>query len=140
MNSGLKEIEEEKQTLLRRPPQVKSSKAQIQAKFHKIPAIRFEDQRLTSFSGLLIFQALFTRMNLKQRLKKCFSHLKVSPIFGRLPRKMQQILRLNLLNCLLNITSINILLLLTSFVRLQSCKQLCTKWVNLFESKRVSFC
>ncbi len=83
MNSGLKEIEEEKQTLLRRPPQVKSSKAQIQAKFHKIPAIRFEDQRLTSFSGLLIFQALFTRMNLKQRLKKCFSHLKVSPIFGR---------------------------------------------------------
>jgi hypothetical protein len=58
---------------------VKSRKAQIQAKCHKIPAIRFEDQRLTSFSGLLIFQALFMRMNMKQRLKKCFSHL----IFGR---------------------------------------------------------
>jgi hypothetical protein len=62
---------------------VKSRKAQIQAKCHKIPAIRFEDQRLTSFSGLLIFQALFMRMNMKQRLKKCFSHLKISPIFGR---------------------------------------------------------
>jgi hypothetical protein len=62
---------------------VKSSKAQIQARYHKIPAIRFEDQRLTSFSGLLIFQALFIQMNLKQRLKRCFSHLKVSPIFGR---------------------------------------------------------
>ncbi len=62
---------------------MKSSKAQIHAKFHKIPAIRFEDQKLTSFSGLLIFQLLFMRMNLKQRLKKCFSHLKVSPIFGR---------------------------------------------------------
>ena len=62
---------------------MKSSKAQIQAKFHKIPMIRFEDQQLTSFSGLLIFQQLFKRINLKQRLKKCFAHLKVSPIFGR---------------------------------------------------------
>ena len=62
---------------------MKSSKAQIQAKYHKIPVIRFEDQKLTSFSGLLIFQVLFGRIKLKQRLKKCFTHLKVSPIFGR---------------------------------------------------------
>ena len=62
---------------------MKSSKAQIQAKFHKFPVIRFEDQQLTSFSGLLIFQQLFKRMDLKQRLKRCFAHLKVSPIFGR---------------------------------------------------------
>ena len=47
---------------------MKSSKAEIQAKFHKIPSIRFEDQKLTSFSGLLIFQALFRRMHLKERL------------------------------------------------------------------------
>ena len=62
---------------------MKSSKAEIQAKFHKIPVIRFEDQKLTSFSGLLIFQVLFGRLRLKERLKKCFEHLKVSPIFGR---------------------------------------------------------
>jgi len=62
---------------------VKSSKAQIQAKFHKIPTIRFEDQQLTSFSGLLIFQLLFKQIDLKNRLKKCFAHLKKSPIFGR---------------------------------------------------------
>ena len=62
---------------------MKSSKAQITAKFHKIPMIRFEDQQLTSFSGLLIFQLLFKRINLKNRLKKCFAHLTVSPIFGR---------------------------------------------------------
>jgi hypothetical protein len=62
---------------------VKSSKAQIQAKFHKIPTLRFEDQQLTSFSGLLIFQQLFIRLELKKRLKKCFANLKVSPIFGR---------------------------------------------------------
>ena len=62
---------------------MKSSKAQIQAKFHKIPTIRFEDQQLTSFSGLLIFQLLFKHIDLKNRLKKCFIHLKKSPIFGR---------------------------------------------------------
>ena len=62
---------------------MKSSKAQIQAKFHKIPTLRFEDQQLTSFSGLLIFQQLFIRLELKKRLKKCFANLKVSPIFGR---------------------------------------------------------
>jgi hypothetical protein len=60
---------------------VKSSKAQIQAKFHKIPEIRFEDQRLTSFSGLMVFQLLFKRIGLKQRLKKCFGSIKKSPIF-----------------------------------------------------------
>ena len=62
---------------------MKSSKAQIQAKFHKIPVIRFEDHQLTSFSGLLIFQLLFKRLELKKRLRKCFDHMKVSPIFGR---------------------------------------------------------
>jgi hypothetical protein len=62
---------------------VKSSKAKIHAKFYKIPLMRFEDQKLTSFSGLLIFQLLFRRIQLKERLKKCFSHQKLSPIFGR---------------------------------------------------------
>ena len=36
-----------------------------------------------SYSGLLIFQLLFKNLNLKQRLKKCFSHLEVTPIFGQ---------------------------------------------------------
>ncbi len=62
---------------------MKSSKAQILAKFHKIPVLRFEDQELSSFSGLLIFQQLFHRIQLKQRLKACFAHLNLSPIFGR---------------------------------------------------------
>ena len=61
---------------------MRSSKAQIHAKFHKIPVIRFEDQKLTSFSGLLIFQLLFKRIDLNGRFKKCFSHLKEKPIFG----------------------------------------------------------
>ena len=54
---------------------MKSSKSQIHAKFHKIPMIRFEDQQLTSFSGLLVFQMLFKRLDLKKKLKDCFDHL-----------------------------------------------------------------
>ncbi len=62
---------------------MKSSKAEIHAKYHKIPEINFEDQQLTSFSGLLIFQLLFSKLHLKQRLKDCFRHLTVTPMFGR---------------------------------------------------------
>jgi hypothetical protein len=83
MDKGYKELSTQKLSFSRRSPQVKSSKAQIQAKYHKIPAICFEDQKLTSFSGLLIFQVLFRRLNLKKRLYRCFSNGKVSPIFGR---------------------------------------------------------
>mgnify|MGYP006935559546 CR=1 FL=1 len=70
MNNGLTEIVEEIQTKFRRPPQVKSSKAQIHAKYHEIPAICYENQRLISVAGLLIFQSLFTRMDLKLLLKE----------------------------------------------------------------------
>lgn len=62
---------------------MKSSKAEMHAKYHKIPVIRFEDQNLTSFSGLVIFQLLFKQLHLKERLAKCFDNLKISPIFGR---------------------------------------------------------
>ena len=47
---------------------MKSSRSEIHAKFHKIPELQFEDHQLTSFSGLLIFQLLFAKINLKQRL------------------------------------------------------------------------
>jgi len=65
-----------------RPPQVKYSKNEIQSRVRKIPEIKFEDQRLTSFAGLVIFQSLFYKLHLKERLWRCFTHLKASPIFG----------------------------------------------------------
>ena len=61
---------------------MKCSKASIHRKTHRIPEIRFENQRLTSFAGLVLFQALFSRLGLKEQLTGCFRHLKVSPIFG----------------------------------------------------------
>ena len=61
---------------------MKCSKASLYRKTHRIPDIRFEDQRLTSFAGLILFQSLFTRIGLKQKLASCFQHLKISPIFS----------------------------------------------------------
>jgi hypothetical protein len=62
---------------------VKSSKADIHAKFHKIPHLRYcEERRLTSYSGLVIFQALFHAMKLRFRVRGCFRHLKSSKIYG----------------------------------------------------------
>lgn len=44
------------------------SRPQVVAPVHAIPELKFEDQRLTSFSGLVIFQALFQRLRFKERL------------------------------------------------------------------------
>lgn len=61
---------------------MKSSKAQIYSRVHKMPELKFEDQRLTSFAGLVIIQELFSRLDMKARLRACFNHLPISPIFG----------------------------------------------------------
>jgi hypothetical protein len=61
---------------------MKYSKAEVHRKTHSLPALRFEDSQMTSFSGLILLQALFARLELKERLRRCFSHLTVSPIFG----------------------------------------------------------
>ena len=52
---------------------MKCSKAAIHRKTYRIPEIKFEDQRLTSFAGLVVYQALFSRVGLKQQLSRCFS-------------------------------------------------------------------
>ncbi|NNF95656.1 MAG: IS1380 family transposase [Halobacteria archaeon] len=61
---------------------MKSSRSDIHRKTHALPILRFEDQRLTSFSGLVVFQKLFEHLALKDRLRRCFKHLDVSPIYG----------------------------------------------------------
>ena len=61
---------------------MKPSRSTIRRKTHALPSLRFEDQQLTSFAGLVIFQRLFEHLQLKDRLRGCFRHLGVSPIFG----------------------------------------------------------
>jgi len=61
---------------------MKSSRSAVAYKTRTLPQLRFEDQALTSFSGLVIFQKLFDQLDLKNRLRGCFRHRQVTPIFG----------------------------------------------------------
>ena len=61
---------------------MKYTKSNVRSKMTSIPKLRFDDQKLTSFSGLVIFQPLFKELQLNSRFSRCFSHRKVSPIFS----------------------------------------------------------
>lgn len=61
---------------------MKHSRAQVHRKLHKLPTLRFEHQTLTSFGGLVLIQALVSRLQLKERLRACFAHLGGASIFG----------------------------------------------------------
>ncbi len=61
---------------------MKYSKSHLHSRVYKIPEMRFEDQRLSSFSGLVVIQALFTKLELKRRLSGCFEHIKSDAIVG----------------------------------------------------------
>jgi hypothetical protein len=52
---------------------MKCSKAAVHRKTHRIPEIRFEDQKLTSFAGLVVYQALFSRIGLITTAQPLFS-------------------------------------------------------------------
>ena len=61
---------------------MKHSKSAVRCKLSCLPKLRFDDQQLTSYSGAIIFQQLFIDLGLKAKLRRCFSHRQVSPIFS----------------------------------------------------------
>ena len=50
---------------------MKHTKSQLYSKSHCVAQPRFEEQDLTSFSGLILFQLLFKKLDLKSRLRNC---------------------------------------------------------------------
>src|ERR1700730_396978 len=64
-----------KTNLKERPPRVKLAKADIYSQASSIPALKFEEQQLTSFAGLIVFQKLFERCRLRERLHEACAHL-----------------------------------------------------------------
>jgi len=61
---------------------MKHSKADVRGKARPSLDVRFEPQNLTSYSGLILFQHFFAVIDIKERLRGCFRHLKVSPIYS----------------------------------------------------------
>lgn len=57
----------------RKALELKTSRAKTVRRFHKIPRLVFaSESRLTSYAGLVVFQSLFARLDLKARLRACF--------------------------------------------------------------------
>ena len=61
---------------------MKFSRAQIHSRVYKFPELRFEDQRLTSFSGTVVLHALFKNMDIPGKLQRCFTHLQKGSVVG----------------------------------------------------------
>jgi hypothetical protein len=61
---------------------MKLSKSAVQGKASAVPTLRFEEQALTSFAGLVVFQHFFLQLGLKQRLWGCFHHLGSTAVYG----------------------------------------------------------
>ena len=60
---------------------MKISRRDADCKAHAIPVLEFEDQTLTSYSGLVVFQQFFSQIGLKQRINGCFRHLRRGKVF-----------------------------------------------------------
>jgi hypothetical protein len=57
------------------------SKSDVLTATFSRPELRFEEQDLTSFSGLVLFQSLFSRLGLYRRLARCFRQSALCPIY-----------------------------------------------------------
>ena len=62
---------------------MKYGKSHVRGKAKPGLGIRFEPQGLTSYSGLIVFQHLFSRLGIRERLWGCFRHQTSDPIYGR---------------------------------------------------------
>lgn len=72
---------------------MKFSRAEIHRRVHGIPELRFEDHRMTSFAGLVLFQLLFKLLGLKARLRRAFRRQDRERSFGLVMVTMQLIVQ-----------------------------------------------
>jgi hypothetical protein len=73
---------------------MKLRRSDVRRQAHAIPELKFENQSLTSFAGLVLFLQFFATLGLKARLRKCFRHLTPGKIFSRSTIFLQLIIHL----------------------------------------------
>ncbi len=61
---------------------MKYRRAEVHSKAHKIPDLKFEQQSLTSFAGLIVFQQLFKALGFRGQLRGCCRHVKGRRVYG----------------------------------------------------------
>ena len=73
---------------------MKRSRKCVRTKATTIPELRFANQKLTSFAGLVVIQRFFQLISLKVRLQACFRHLSQGKIYDRATIFMQLVVHL----------------------------------------------
>lgn len=61
---------------------MKSTKTSVHRKFYALPTLRFNNQKLTSFAGIILWQKLLQQLDVKASLTRCFSHLPGGGTYG----------------------------------------------------------
>ena len=73
---------------------MKHSRKTVQRKAHAIPHIKFEQQQLTSFAGLVLWPPFLAALDFKASLARCFRHVRAGKIYARATVFLQLILHL----------------------------------------------
>jgi len=61
---------------------MKFRRSAVRRQVHAMPEIKFENQALTSYAGLVLFMRFFAALALKARFRRCFRHQRRGRIFG----------------------------------------------------------
>jgi hypothetical protein len=61
---------------------MRSSRKKVSSASHALPEVQFAEHDLTSFGGLVVFQAFLQGINLKRRLRHCVRHLETATAYS----------------------------------------------------------
>ena len=73
---------------------MKHSRKSVERKAHAIPRIKFEQQRLTSFAGLVLVQSFLAAIDFKAGVANCFRHVRAGKIYARATVFLQLVVHL----------------------------------------------
>jgi hypothetical protein len=73
---------------------MKLRRSSVRRQAHSLPVLQFQNQALTSYAGLVLFQQLFTALQLKGRVRGCFRRQTTGKIFSRATLFLQLIVHL----------------------------------------------
>ena len=73
---------------------MKYSRKNTRRKTYALPKIKFEQQRLTSFAGLVVWPPFLDVLDFKAHLRRCFNHIGGGKVYGRATLFLQLIIHL----------------------------------------------
>jgi hypothetical protein len=73
---------------------MKHSRQNVERRAHAIPRIKFEQQRLTSFAGLVLVQSFLAAIDFKAGVTSCFRHVRSGKIYARATVFLQLVVHL----------------------------------------------